>query len=154
MVAAGGRAALLGLQKSPPNAVVTFTVRPENDFGIAGVTLVKQDLWRNDFLGQVDIGLPPLECWNTHIYNFITGHLQVAICVRKDGKCIGQPYPQPPNSIVTEAESGKNVNNSISADKLPFEIYDGNTVKVMSLDNVQVRRRPWGLDMLGERGSI
>ncbi|KAH7701646.1 laminin alpha [Aphelenchoides avenae] len=96
LVAAGGRAALLGLQKSPPNAVVTFTVRPENDFGIAGVTLVKQDLWRNDFLGQV------------------------AICVRKDGKCIGQPYPQPPNSIVTEAESGKNVNNSISADKLPL----------------------------------
>lgn len=31
-------------------------------------------------------------------------------------------YPLPPNSIIAPAGGGQNVNNTISGDKLPFEV--------------------------------
>lgn len=59
--------------------------------------------------------------------------------MKKNGVCIGQLYPQPPNSIVTEAEAGANQNNSIAGDKLPFSIANAANVYVMSIDNAQVK---------------
>lgn len=43
----------------------------------------------------------------------------------------------PPNSIITPAHSGPNVNNTISGDKLPFEVEESKEVKVLSLDSIQ-----------------
>uniref|UniRef100_A0A915EU80 Laminin subunit alpha n=1 Tax=Ditylenchus dipsaci TaxID=166011 RepID=A0A915EU80_9BILA len=113
VLSSSGQAALVGLKKSPPNAKVTFVVQPGREFGIVSVNLIKEDDWSNDFLDQV------------------------AVCVRKDGVCVGQLYPQPANSIVTEAEAGPNMNYSISGDKLPFVTHDPSNIRVMSIDNAQ-----------------
>lgn len=113
LVSSNGRAALVGLQKSPPNAIATFTVQPGHEFGIATINLIKEEQWSNDYLHQFPS------------------------CVRKDGKCLGLLYPAAPNAIVNEAESGANLNNGIAGGKLPFVINDAENVKVMSLDDVQ-----------------
>uniref|UniRef100_A0A914HKE2 Uncharacterized protein n=1 Tax=Globodera rostochiensis TaxID=31243 RepID=A0A914HKE2_GLORO len=115
MLSAGGRAAMLGLQKSPPATTVTLQVQPGREFSIGAVTLVKEEQWHNDLLGQK------------------------ALCVRKNGVCVAQRFPQPPNSIRTEAEkSGKNVNSSIAGDKLPFQVAgEPSQLRVMALDGVQ-----------------
>lgn len=58
--------------------------------------------------------------------------------MRKDGKCVPQQFPQPPKSIRAEAESGANMNYSIAADKLPFEVAgEPGQIRVMSLDKTQ-----------------
>ena len=58
--------------------------------------------------------------------------------MRKDGKCVPQQFPQPPKSIRAEAESGANMNFSIAADKLPFEVAgEPGQIRVMSLDKTQ-----------------
>lgn len=74
---------------------------------------MKEEQWHNDYLQQM------------------------AVCARKDSKCLGLLYSAAPNAIITEAESGANVNNSIAGDKLPFQINEAENVRVMSLDTVQ-----------------
>ncbi|KAI1731321.1 laminin EGF domain-containing protein [Ditylenchus destructor] len=113
LLSSDGRAALFNLRKSPPNARVIFSVQPGREFGLSSINLVRQDVWSNDYLHQL------------------------GVCVRKNGKCVGQLYELPPNSIVTEAESGANVNSSISGDKLPFVVDDAANLRVMSIDNAQ-----------------
>jgi laminin alpha 3/5 len=113
IISKDGNRALLTLEKSPPQLLLTFIVPPKGEFGIAAVNLIKKEDWKDDYLKQVPV------------------------CIRKDGACIGIEYPLPANSIVTPASSGSNVNNTISGDKLPFEIENADEVKVMSLDEVQ-----------------
>jgi laminin alpha 3/5 len=101
------------LDKSPPQLLLTFVVPPKIEFGIAAVNLIKKEEWNDEYLKQVPV------------------------CIRKSGECIGIQYPLPANSVVTLAGSGANVNNTISGDKLPFEVEDAKEVKVLSLDKVQ-----------------
>uniref|UniRef100_A0A183CHS2 Calpain_III domain-containing protein n=1 Tax=Globodera pallida TaxID=36090 RepID=A0A183CHS2_GLOPA len=115
MLSTGGRAAAtLRLQKSPPATTVTLQVQPGREFSIGAVTLVKEEQWHNDLLGQK------------------------AHCVRKNGVCVAQHF-QPPNSIRTEAEKSGNVNSSIAGDKLPFQVAgEPSQLCVMALDEVQI----------------
>ncbi|KAL3115244.1 hypothetical protein niasHT_010874 [Heterodera trifolii] len=102
---------LLGLEKSPPPVLVTLQVQPGREFSIGAVTLVKEEQWHNDLLGQKPF------------------------CVRKNGACVAQRFPQPSNSIRTEAEkSGKNITSSIAGDKLPFPVAgEPSKMRVMAL---------------------
>uniref|UniRef100_A0A7E4ULG0 Laminin subunit alpha-1 n=1 Tax=Panagrellus redivivus TaxID=6233 RepID=A0A7E4ULG0_PANRE len=113
LLSVGGVAASLPLKASPPEAVLEFTVQPNHRFGIVNLNLVKDDQWRDELLNQNEV------------------------CIRLDGVCEGLYYQPASNAIVTEAESGPNVNNSIQGDKLPFNIDDGQNVQIVSLDNVQ-----------------
>lgn len=62
--------------------------------------------------------------------------------MRKDGICVAQHFPQPPKSILAEAESGRNMNLSIAGDKLPFPIaVEAGEVRVMSLHSAHVSVR-------------
>ncbi|KAI6235067.1 Laminin alpha [Aphelenchoides besseyi] len=113
LISKEGNRAELQLKKSPPKPLVTFSVPANAQFGLVAVNLIRKEDWNNDYLKLVPV------------------------CVRKDGKCIGLDYPLPPNSINTAAGSGVNVNNSISGDKLPFEVENAKNVKVIALDTVQ-----------------
>lgn len=58
--------------------------------------------------------------------------------MRKNDKCVDQWYPPAANAIVTEAEADDNLNISISAENLPFNVANSKHVFVIPLDKNQV----------------
>ncbi|VDK44418.1 unnamed protein product [Anisakis simplex] len=112
VISSNGSVAVVQLEAETP-AILTFTVEPTQEFGLAAVNLIKSKDWNIDYLHQVPV------------------------CIRKKGKCVEQWYPPAPNSIVTEAESGTNSKGAISAEKLPFVISNPKGVQVMVLDENQ-----------------
>ncbi|KAK0397427.1 hypothetical protein QR680_002123 [Steinernema hermaphroditum] len=93
--------------------IVQFSPEPQHQFGLSAINLVKKGSWSNDYL------------------------LQVPICIRSDGNCVNQWYPEAANSIVTEAEVPSNANKTIDAENLPFNVINAKNVKVVALDENQ-----------------
>lgn len=44
---------MVGLQKSPPPAVVVLSVQPGREFSLGAISLVKEEKWHEDMLKQV-----------------------------------------------------------------------------------------------------
>ncbi|TMS36985.1 hypothetical protein L596_004022 [Steinernema carpocapsae] len=103
----------LPLQLKAGSAIFQLSPEPQHKLGLAAINLVSKKKWSHDYLRQVPI------------------------CIRSDGNCVNQWYPEAANAIVTEAESSNNANKSINAQNLPFNVINAKDVKVVALDEPQ-----------------
>ncbi|CAI2351123.1 unnamed protein product [Caenorhabditis sp. 36 PRJEB53466] len=111
LVSSAGTIPNIPLEKG--ETVIRLNVLPNHEFGLAAVHLIKKADFSSEYLQQVPV------------------------CIRKDGRCVPQSYPPAADSVVTEAESGSNMEKSILGDKLPFPVSNSKEMRVVPLDDAQ-----------------
>ncbi|ULT96990.1 hypothetical protein L3Y34_005063 [Caenorhabditis briggsae] len=111
LVSSEGTIPFIPLEKG--EATVRLNIKPNHEFGLAAVHLIKKEDFSSEYLQQVPV------------------------CIRKDGRCVPQSYPPASESVVTEAESGPNMEKSILGDKLPFPVSNSKEMRVVPLDDAQ-----------------
>uniref|UniRef100_A0A8R1I6V3 Laminin-like protein epi-1 n=2 Tax=Caenorhabditis japonica TaxID=281687 RepID=A0A8R1I6V3_CAEJA len=111
LVSSAGTIPYIPLEKG--EATVRLNIKPNHEFGLAAIHLIKKNEFSSEYLQQVPV------------------------CIRKEGRCVPQSYPPAADSVVTEAEAGANMDKSILGDKLPFPVSNSREMRVLPLDDAQ-----------------